>query len=101
MFSPQAERCNGTFVNRAEWCFYLKRSARGIRDAIYVVPNRKNAGIVSETEFRQYLERPKRSRGDRVARRSVAVHRATGNPFNHAFRTPRVFPELLGSQFVD
>ena len=54
------------------------RVARRGRDAVAIVVDREDAGVVAVAFLDQDVERPQRSRRDRVARRAVAEHRRAG-----------------------
>ena len=77
------------------------RNALCARDAVKVMAHRKNARVVTESEFHQNVEGPERSAHDGITRRAISKYRVPGNVFEQALRTPRFLEKLILRLLVD
>src|SRR5262245_40604491 len=68
--------------------------------AVAVVRDRVDARVVCEAEFRKHVERPQRSRRDRVAGRAVQSRAYSASGLDGILRLARVLPELFGTEVV-
>ena len=82
-------------------CGHAVRNPLGARDAVAVMAHRKDARVVSESEFNQNIEGPERSAHDGVTRRAISEYRSPGSVFEEDLRTPRFLEELLSRLLVD
>src|SRR5205807_421697 len=57
------------------------------RDAVPIVMDRKDARIVGKALFDENVERPQRARRNRVAWRTISLHRGPAFRFQQPFRT--------------
>src|SRR6185295_8695578 len=73
----------------------------GIGNAVAVVANGKDTGVVDVTLGRKNLEGPRRSSDDRVARSAIAEHWNAGRRFNRRLGPAQVGAELVVSELVD
>ncbi len=73
---PEPDRRTRRLDERSAVALEQVRLARRERNAVAIVMDREDARVVREPLLDEDVERPQRSRRDRIARRAVAEHRA-------------------------
>src|SRR5438445_3194742 len=87
--------------NRASGAGDPNRHQRRAGDAVAVVENRVNAGIVQEAFFHQHVQGPKALLGDGETRGAVSSYRLTRNLLDDIARPTEIVAEFLGRLLVD
>src|ERR1700722_20595811 len=71
-----------------------------IGDAIKVMPDGENAGVVAETLFSEYLQRPQRLLCNREGRSPETDNPCAAYVFNRSSRSSQILPKIAWSQLV-
>jgi hypothetical protein len=75
--------------------------ARRERDAVPIVPNRKDARVVAISLLDQDVQSPEGFRRDRIARRAIAEDLTCGRALQQVLCAPHVFAECFRCLVVD
>src|SRR5579864_9524849 len=76
------------------------RKSFSARNAVKIVMNGVNAGIVDKAFFGQNVQRPQRRLGNRPTRRAISPHFDTGSVFNRLLCLSSVGAELIECEAV-